>query len=175
MILNTLHPITTGLQPHATILTPDHGTNMFTHDLTPLNAYQTMLDITTGTITNIWANYSPCPSCARKLLNHYKDGGDKPTIHIARIYTESDNLSHIVESLQCLAKLKHNGFNIVAWNFNNFKAPGGVAQFTELCNSGITTAYGNANFTSEFMELESHVTFIQELGENTHADSWCEA
>lgn len=179
MILNTLHPTTTRLRPHATILTPDHGVNMFINDLAiddgPLNAYRSMLDTTTETISNIWANYSPCPSCTRKLLKYYKDGGDKPTIHVARIYTKSDDLSHVLESLQCLAKLKRNGFNIVAWNFNDFKAPGGAAKFTEVCNSAIATAYTNANFTSEFMDLESHVTFIQELGDSTHANSWCEA
>ena len=175
MILNTLHPTTTSLRPHTTILTPDRGTNMYTDDLTPLSAYQIMLDTTTGTISNIWANYSPCPSCARKLLDHYKDGSDKPTIHVARIYTESDDLSHVLESLKCLAKLKHNGFDIVSWNFNEFKAPGGVPKFTDVCTSAITTAYANANFTSELEELGTHVTFIQALGDNSHANSWCEA
>lgn len=149
---------------------------MYTHELNdPLAAYQSMLDLTTGDITNIWANYSPCPSCVRKLLDHYKEGDEKPTIYVARIFTESDGLSDVMTSLQCLAKLGHKGFKVVAWNFSTFHTPVDVQVLTEECKLAITTAYGQANFTSTLMELQKQVTFIQELGENTHASSWCEA
>ena len=168
MILNTLYPTTSSLRPHRTILTLDHGEKVYINDVTPLSAYQAMLDANPGTISDIWANYSPCPYCARKLLDYYEDGDNKPTIHIARIYTESDDLSHVLESLKFLVKLKNKGFKIVAWNFNEFKASGG---FTNVCTSAITTAYANANFTSELQELGRRVTFIQALGDSKHADS----
>ena len=174
MILNTLYPVTTSSRPHATIITPDRGTNMYIHELDkPIMAYTSMLDYITTT-EHIWANYSPCPSCARALLSHYnKPEDDKPTIHVARIYTESDDLSDVVQSLQCLAKLKHKGFEIEPWNFNEFKAPEGVPIFADTCISAITAAYGESNFTSTYMELERYVRFIQQLGDSSHANSWC--
>ena len=150
---------------------------MYTNELgNPLGAYQSMFEGTTTEITNIWANYSPCSSCVHKLLDHYKEGDSKPTIHVARIFTNSsDNLSDAVTSLQCLAKLGSKGFKVVTWNFSAFHTPSDVPVLTDECISAITTAYTHVNFTSTLMELERHVTFIQELGENPHASSWCEA
>ena len=174
-ILDTLY-INTNLIPHETILTPDHGKTIFYDEINkPLDAYQRMLEQTKGEITNIWANYSPCPSCVRKLLEVFKEG-DKPTIYFARIYTGPDSknftISDIVTSLQCLGRLKHERFSVVAWNFDTFKAPEGVSVLTDVCIEAITSAY-TPDFTSALMELGRQVTFIQELGDNTHASSWC--
>jgi hypothetical protein len=171
-ILDTLYPINTNLIPHETILTPDHGKTLYEDEVNdPLSAYRLMLE-GSGEVTNIWANYSPCPSCVRKLLSFFTEG-DKPTIHVARIFTEGEKLSDIVTSFQCLGKLGRKGFKILPWNFNEFKAPTGVSRFIDECTSAINSAYTQENFTSAMMELERHVTFIQELGENPHASSWC--
>ena len=89
------------------------------------------------------------------------------------VYTESNKLTQVIESLQCLAKLKHEGFDIVPWNFNEFKAPQGVPVFVDECISDIDTYYGNVNFTSAYMDLERHTIFIQQLSENPHVNSWC--
>ena len=173
MILDTVYPATGNPIPFTNIITPDHGTSVYFHELTPLSAYQQMLERSTET-DNIWANYSPCPSCARALLNHYnKPEDDKPTIHVARIYSESNSLTHVVDSFQCLAKLIHEGFDIIPWNFNEFKAPAGVPAFIDTCTSLIDVYYGYGNFTSAYMELENHVRFVQELGQNPNSNSWC--
>ena len=170
-ILDTVYPINTNLIPHETILTPDHGKTLYYNEVDePLDAYRRMIEETTGEITTIWANYSPCPSCVRKLLDVFKEG-DKPTIYFARVYKETETLSDIVTSLQCLGKLQHKGFSVVAWNFDTFK---GDSVLTSECTSAITSAYTKENFTSALMELGRHVTFIQQLGDNTHASSWCE-
>ena len=170
-ILDTVYPINPNLIPHETILTPDHGKTLYDNDIEPLDPYRRMIEETTGEITTIWANYSPCPSCVRKLLDAFKEG-DKPTIYFARVYyNETEKLSGIVTSLQCLGKLQHKGFSVVAWNFDTFK---GDSVLTSECTSAITSAYTKENFTSALMELEGHATFIQELGKNPHASSWCE-
>lgn len=173
-ILNTLSPVTTSFRPHETIITANHGRNLYIHELDkPLRAYQDMLEATTDEITNIWANYSPCPSCVRKLLSHYnKEEDNKPKIHVARIYTNGEELSQIVTSLECLGKLANKGFEVVPWNFNTFRD---VSFLTDECKSIINEAYKHENFTSTYMELDSLVTFINELGDSTHASSWCEA
>ena len=177
MVLNTIYPTTDTLIPRATILTPDHGRNMYINDVnTPQNAYYSMLDSPSANTDHIWASYSPCPHCARSLLTRYKsdeEGATKPTLHVARVYSNSSDLSDIIQSLQCLAKLQREGFNIVSWNFNEFKAAEGTSLSTD-CLQAITTAYGVANFTSAYMELELYVRFIQQLGGNPHASSWCE-
>ena len=173
-ILNTLSPVTTNLRPHETIITANHGRNLYINELSdPLKAYQDMLEETTDEITNIWANYSPCPSCVRKLLSHYnKEEDNKPKIHVAQIYTNGEELSQIVTSLECLGKLANKGFEVVPWNFNTFRD---VSFLTDECKSIINEAYKHENFTSTFMELNNLVTFINELGDSAHAKSWCEA
>ena len=40
----------------------------------------------------IWLNNSPCPRCARKIMNQYHDylnTEDKPTIYIQSVYVEN--------------------------------------------------------------------------------------
>ena len=170
-ILDTVYPITENPTPYITIVTPDRGTNMYTgNDIDPHTAYTAMLnDIDPGvTVTNIWTNYSPCPSCVRSLIDQYKPEDAKPTIYVAGIYTESDSLSHIIESLKCLGTLEHKGFSVEPWNFNDFKT-----GLLDTCVSDIDTYYAHSNFTSAYMELVSHVSFVKHIGETSHAASWC--
>ena len=88
--------------------------------------------------TNIWTNYSPYPTCVHALIGKYNKPDDiKPTVHVARIYTASNGLTHIIESLQCLGKLEHEGFSVQPWNFNELKAPDGVPVFLDTCLSKI--------------------------------------
>ena len=173
MILDTVYPVTGNPIPFTNIITPDHGTTVFYNELSPLSAYQELLEEISET-DNIWNSYSPCPSCARALRTYFnKPELVKPTIHVARIYSESTKLTHVVESFQCLAKLIHDGFAIVPWDFDKFKTRDDVPAFTDTCMSVIGAYYGDGNFTSAYMELVSQVTFIQQLGLNPHAHSWC--
>ena len=173
MILDTVYPVTGNPIPFTNIITRDHGTTVYTDELSHLSAYQEMLE-EISEIDNIWNSYSPCPSCAHALLDYFdKPDVEKPTIHIARIYSETSKLTHIVESFQCLAKLVHDGFALVPWDFNQFKTRDGVPAFVDACTSVIETHYRDGNFTSAYMELVSQLTFIQELGQNPHANSWC--
>ena len=131
MILNTVYS-QSGSQDFTTLVTPNQGGNMYISKTKPLSTYQDLLNaIEQGHIDdtgNIWTNYSPCPVCVRVLLDHYSKASNKPTIHIARIFTESDMYVDAVTSLQCLAKLEHVGFRIIPWDFNQFKQ-----YINELC------------------------------------------
>ena len=171
LILDTVFPVTGNPTPLTILVTPDHGSTMYIDELDPLAAYQVMLGAM-GETTNIWTNYSPCPTCVLALLNHYDKPDDaKPTIHVARIYRESHSMTHIVQSLQCLGKLIYEGFTVVPWNFDDFKAPEDVVVFNDNCTSDITSYYGFSNFMSAYMELTSQVTFMQQIA--TSASSWC--
>ena len=173
LILDTVYPATGNPTPFTTLVTPDHGTTMYVDEVNPLNAYQVMLG-EMGETSHIWTSYSPCPQCIRALLNHYnKPEDEKPTIHVAGLYRESNSMMHIVQSLQCLGKLQYEGFSVVPWNFDDFKAPEGVSVFNENCTSDIDSYYGYVNFTSGYLELESQVTFVQQIGSQSHAGSWC--
>ena len=174
MILDTVYP-QSGSQVFTTLMTPNHGRNMYVTETNAINAYYSMLNgIEHGHIDdtgNIWTNYSPCPNCVLVLLNHYnKPGNDKPTIHVARIYTESNKFDDAVRSLQCLAKLEHVGFSILPWDFNAFK------QFTsESCAKEIGERDEKSEFTMEYMKLTSQIEFIHQLSQSSHANSWCES
>ena len=172
MILNTVYP-QSGSQVFATLMTPNHGRNMYITETRPLNGYYSMLnDIEQSHIEdtgNIWTNYSPCPTCVLALLNYYnKPGNDKPTIHVARIYTESNKFSDAVSSLQCLAKLEHVGFSILPWDFNAFKQ-----YISESCANEIDE-HDETYFFEEYMKLGTQLEFIHQLSQNKHANSWCD-
>ena len=92
-ILDTVYPLTGYHMPFTTLITPNRGLNMYSTETYfdgPLKAYQVMLNhIKHGTIAktnNIWTNYPPCPDCIDALITHYEQR-DKPTIHVARVYT----------------------------------------------------------------------------------------
>ena len=174
MLLDTSYPVTGNPIPFSTVLTANHGTDMYVRETNPLEAYQVMLSQhTSSDVNHIWANYAPCPACARALISHFEKETEKPVVHVARIIDFTDNVTlvHVVDVLKCLAKLKHKGFDIQAFNFNEFmnRDP----AFTDSCNSLITTYYGSANFTSAIEDLNSHVTFIQQIGGTTPANTWC--
>ena len=162
-ILETVYQHTETLP---TLITADGGQQMFIDASEPLKAYQKMIDIA-DTPTNIWANYSPCLNCMLALV--YARYSEKPTIHVASIYTESSTFRDAVKTLQCLAKLQHMGFAIQAWNFTEFKS-----YMTEECGQDIDDQLKNEQFSSEYMKLVSQVDFIHQLSKNPRANSWCE-
>ena len=162
-ILETVYQHTETLP---TLITADGGQQMFIHASEPLEAYKEMIDIA-DTPSNIWANYSPCLSCIKSLVNARYE--ENPTIHVASIYTESSTFRDAVKTLQCLAKLQHMGFAIQAWNFTEFKS-----YMTEECGQDIDDQLKNEQFSSEYMKLVSQVDFIHQLSENPRANSWCE-
>lgn len=174
MILNTVHP-QSGSQIFATLMTPNHGRNMYITETDALHGYYSMLnDIEQSHIEdtgNIWTNYSPCPYCVLALLNHYnKPGNDKPTIHVARIYTKSSKFDDAVRSLQCLAKLEHMGFSILPWDFNAFKQ-----LISESCAKEIAERDEEGEFSEEYMKLTTQIEFVHQLSQSSHANSWCES
>ena len=172
MILNTVYP-PSGLKVFTTLVTPNHGGNMYISETEPLSTYQALLNaIDSGNINDtglIWTNYSPCPVCARALVGHYKNS-DKPAIHIAQIYTNNNTYGEAITSLQCLAKLEHEGFSIMPWDFNQFKQ-----YINESCANKIDERdEGNSKFNEEYMKLVSQVEVIHEVSQSSHANSWCE-
>ena len=163
-ILETVYPHTETLP---TLITADGGKNMFINASEPLQAYREMRNHAQTPPSNIWANYSPCLNCIKSLVNaRYSE---KPTIHVASIYTEKNTFRDAVETLQCLAKLQHMGFAIQAWNFTEFKL-----YMTEECGKVIDDQLENEQFSSEYMKLETQVDIIRQLSENPRVSSWCE-
>lgn len=169
IILNTVYSQTGG-QVHTTLITPDQGRDVYTHEVKPLEAYQVMIS-TVGQPSNIWANYSPCRDCVLALTKNYRKSTNKPTVHIAKIYTESSQFRDAVEALQCLAKLKHVGFSLEEWNFVEFNK---TVISDSTCKEEINERFRNAQFNIEYTKLTSQLEFIRQISESPHANSWCD-
>ena len=181
-ILDTIYPVTGNPAVYTNFITPNHGVTMYVHETDPLTTYQQMLNSYSNSLNDIdiiWANFAPCPSCARTLIARYnKDElqNEKPTIYIARLvdYTQTEqNVSHVIQSLECLAKLKHEGFQIEAWNYETFKTYNGGDAFLTTCNTVLEDYNDDGNFTEALSDLVRHVSFAQQLGDV--ANSWCTA
>ena len=170
MILNTVYS-QTGVKVHSTIITPDQGKDVYIDESCPLTAYQHMIG-NTNQPSNIWVNYSPCPHCVKALIKEYEKSSNKPTIHIAKFYTESSSIGDAVKSLQCLAKLKRLGFSLESWDFVEFNKSA-VSEST--CKDEIDERFRDAKFTSEYMKLGSQLEFVRQISETPHASSWCES
>ena len=176
-ILDTVYPVAGNHMPFTTLITPNRGIKMYSTETNfdPLTTYQVMLnDIKHGiipTTNDIWTNYSPCPDCVAALINLYEQG-DKPTIHVAQVYTHDSNVSDTLKTLKCLAKLEHAGFSVVPWNFNEFKDHSSFIH--ELCKEKIDAYFGSEKFNDEYSELVDHLEFINQLSQNPHVNSWCE-
>ena len=165
-ILDTVHH---GLAT-TTLVTADGGKTMHIDDTKPLNAFGAAVysAASAGVVNNIWANYSPCPECVQALLLLLGKDTNKPTIHIGRIYI-GDTFADMIESLQCLAKLKHEGFDIVPWDFSALRD----TLTANDCKAVISERLGDDSFNTEYMKLVSYVNFIHQLSENQHASTWC--
>ena len=70
----------------------------------------------------IWLNNSPCSRCAKLIMRTYSDVEPmaKPTIYIQNVYVKQ-GLNSTLDSLMCLAKMLSEGFNIVPWDWKEFK------------------------------------------------------
>ena len=147
---------------------------MYVRENKNLEAYQIMLSAhTSSELDHIWANYAPCPACVHALISHFSKETEKPIVHVARIIDFTDNVTfiHVLDTLKCLAKLKCEGFDIQAFNFNEFKSRD--PAFSESCNSLIATYYDSGNFTSGIEDLQTYVTFVEEIGQSPQAHTWC--
>ena len=68
-----------------------------------------------------WITYTQCPSCARNLIDWYKDSSVKPVIHAVHFYSTIPNeLPQKDAAIQCLAKMKYYGFEFKFWDWNQF-------------------------------------------------------
>ena len=175
-LLDTVYPSTGNPVPFSTILTPNQGNDMYVEesDTHTLRAYQILIDAHPfEDVDNIWVNFAPCPACVRALITHFTKKTEKPVVHVARIIDFTDNMTFIdvLDTLKCLARLKHEGFDIQAFNFNEFKSRD--PAFSESCNSLISTYYDSGNFTSAIEDLQTYVTFVEQIGQSAHAHSWC--
>ena len=175
-ILDTVYPVTGNHIPITTLITPNRGLKMYETDFDPLTTYQVMLnaiehDDNIPETDNIWTNYPPCPDCIDALITHYEQR-DKPTIHVARVYTNDSSVSDTLKTQRCIAKLERAGFSVVPWNFSEFKDD---PSFThESCKTKINTYVGSENFNKEYSELVDHLEIIDQLSQTPHANSWCE-
>ena len=151
-----------------TLITPDNGLNMYVHDTNPLTAYQKLL-ANDDRMDNIWVNYAPCRACTLALEHRFRTQENKPTIYVSQVSIDTNSLEEVIETLKCLGKIQHLGFNIVAWNFEQFKT-----ILTEPCQMLITERTGERDFMNAYMRVERIVAFIRQLGENPHANSWCQ-
>ena len=172
--LNTIHPVNGNRLPTWNLITADRFTKVYANELDPNALYTRILSQTpVEDLEVIWTNYAPCPDCAKSLITKYdKPELAKPIIYIGRLVndTASRDMKHVIRVLQCMAKLIHKGFEIRAWNVNEFKE---AAVFTVACNTKIDEFNSNSNFTSAVSYLRSLQDFVGELGRNDHANTWC--
>ena len=78
------------------------------------------------TVKFICVSNSPCSSCARELINLFKDRPDKPTIYFLWVHGKGlplENDEKYMEAIMSLKDLDHAGFKLGLWdriNFSNF-------------------------------------------------------
>ena len=177
--LNTIYPVNRSLSklPNWNLVAHDHFTTVHANELNPNTLYNHMLNQKSPLPNEIWTNYAPCPDCVQTLIKNYEKQEDKPMIYIGRL-VKSQNTTQVIRALQCMARLIHEGFEIGAWNINEFKQPLGAAIFTNACNTEIDKFNANEGFRLALLYLSNLVDFVKEIGGlveniNMHVHTWC--
>ena len=68
-----------------------------------------------------WITNTQCPSCARNLIDWYKNSLRKPIIRAVSFYSIlPSGPAEQEKSIECLAKMMHNGFQFLLWDWNKF-------------------------------------------------------
>ena len=68
-----------------------------------------------------WLTNSPCPQCARNFMERYAKSAKKPTIYITHFYSRPPSgAQQQEEAIECLAKMMHNGFTFLLWDWTQF-------------------------------------------------------
>ena len=115
----------------------------------------------------IWLDNSPCPRCAKRIMNHYVDSDDKPVIYIQNVYVQQ-GLSSTLDSLMCLAKMINQGFKILPWDWDLF------GEFLDVnsCKKLIQTALHNSAFKEKRNVVTKALDFLRAV-QNTDMTNWC--
>ena len=68
-----------------------------------------------------WITNSPCPVCARNLMQAYANSQHKASIMVGRFYKPPPgNEAEINLAVDCLAKMMYQGFHISTWDWYVF-------------------------------------------------------
>lgn len=120
----------------------------------------------------IWLNNSPCPRCAKMIMRTYSGSERKPTIYIQSVYVQQ-GLDSTLNSLTCLARMLREGFNIVPWDWKEFKKNLGKDP-SASCVRYIDEAIKNERFKSKREQVEKTLSFLEAITDCVQQD-WCRA
>ena len=159
----------------STYLTTDFGKKVYKQKNSVTHAEDRLFDSETIKAiakNGIWLNNSPCPRCARKIMNQYHDypnPEDKPTIYIQSVYVGNGGLDSTLNSLMCLAKMLNEGFDIQPWDWNAFKDELG----NQKCIDAIDTALVNQAFLDKRNKTEKAINYLKDV-QDCVQDDWCQ-
>ncbi len=120
------------------------------------------------TITDIWSNKPPCPSCASALLtaSQLLGGSLNPTLHIETMV----DTGNILQNMGCVNKLKST-FTIVLWDWNEFIANVGMTLVS--CTQHIMTATSEASYIEKMNTTLVYNTIMNQLRADTTINDYC--
>ena len=68
-----------------------------------------------------WITNTQCPSCARHMMEWYRNCPTKPVIRVVHFYSRLPNgPAEQEEAIECLAKMIHEGFKFLLWDWDKF-------------------------------------------------------
>ena len=105
---------------------------------------------------DLWINNSPCPSCAKKLIDAYKNVSPKATIHAAHFYSGGNSNKAIETALQCLAKMVKSGVNLESFNWEAYQK---IVSHKD-CKEDIKTALKTPKFVENMNKMANRVKTV---------------
>ena len=120
-----------------------------------------------GLPNDFYLTSAPCPDCALMLEEKYRDQITKPTISIARPYIgkgKSGSGNKNV-NMQCLAMLAQAGFDLVAWNWNNFYAYLTDSECQNAVNLMLTPTW-EPTYNQKYLETINTLNEVRNMASN---------
>lgn len=128
-----------------------------------------------------WLTNTPCPGCARNLMERYAKYRVKPIIRVVHFYSRPPNgPAEQEKAIECLAKMMHDGFQFLLWDWTKFSNDFLVTPECKKVVSDATTTYSNnlkqeiAATTTALLKASNYAADIGEEDSQVHPDELCQ-
>lgn len=132
-----------------------------------------MLDALNILPKEFWITNTPCPVCARTLMQAYASSSTKAEINVSRFYKPPPgNKQAQSKAIDCLAKMMYEGFKIYSWDWPAFYEEflkGGNEKCINVLKS---TAENNEKFNALKQQFDTLNVALAEAEKRSKSQQW---
>ena len=143
--------------------------NTFSNELyLYLDILRSYNDDDSSSTTSLWLSKAPCAVCTDFLNTTFRDRS-KPRIYVASLKYNEENLTNLLDSIGCLAKLEVAGFAVKSWDWTLFETYVSGDQCIDAINAG----KGAADYVEKKEVLDKFANIFGAFNATNNIGDWC--